>query len=330
MTFGEPWHLYFLALMPLAILLYLLHFRWKAKAQAIFSLPPLSGPLPSASRSRQYLKGILPLWGIFLLVVASAQPRLGTEEKLASGPGADIMVVIDVSLSMAAQDVSPNRLERAKREALELIDKLENDRIGLVLFSQRGILRFPLTSDQEVARTLVKGTEVDRTSGSGTHLEEGIRAAMKSLKHSEAENKFVFLISDGEDQGSQFIQAASEAMEEGVPIYTVGIGRTRGSPIPIQDPKGQPHGLKLDSNGQVVMTRLEEGTLRDISKFSGGKYFSSGIGAMPQLYQEISLTKQGEKDQKSQGAEIFQVFALFALLALMVEPLISERRGTGK
>lgn len=329
-TFAQPQFLYLLAAVPVAAAVIAYTFQWKRRSrEALLDSAMAPVLLASVKRGRQRIKAALALVSLTLLVIAMAEPRraVAQEREALRREGADIMVVLDVSLSMAAEDVKPNRLERAKQEIASLLGQLEGDRIGLVVFAGSGTLRIPLTTDTDAARLLLETTVINSAPLSGTELAQGIRLATGVLKQSETKNRYILLITDGENQQGNALDAAAEAREEGMAIYTLGVGTRQGGPIPVRE-NGRTS-LKKDSLGATVKSSLNDTLLSQISAAADGFYLhlSSVQGAAQQVYREIAQrTRSSDKDQSTEddSGQLYQLVAALAALALFAEPLIPE------
>ncbi len=212
---------------------------------------------------------------VALLAVAAARPRLGTRLERVERQGADIVVAIDTSDSMLAEDAQPSRLEAAKREVMGLITRLQGDRIGIVTFSSQAFLYCPLTTDYDAAAMFLESIDARVASGAGTALREAVTASVRAFEAGEGQEKVIVLLSDGEDWGQGGTEAAQTARTKGTKIHAIGIGTEDGAPIPEFDEEGNVVGTRRQ-DGKVIVTRLNEGQLDQIASAGGGKYFEGG------------------------------------------------------
>lgn len=330
MRFEEPQALLLLPAVAAAAALCWFTFRWKDRTLALFArgetMPSL---VASVSRGRQRAKVVLGLMALVLLVVGLAKPFWGETTRGAAPQQADILLVMDVSLSMAATDVRPSRLEQAKAQALALVDRLQGDRIGLVVFAGAPSLRFPLTYDYGAARSLIRAVEPDSAPSPGSALADGILTAVRALRQSDAPVRAVFLLSDGEDLGSQITMAVQEAVAEGVAVSTLGAGTFQGGTIPVRGPGGTMT-LKRDRSGQIVQTRLDAGALESLAEKTGGRYaLATDNGReLVALYQRVQQQLNSRvSEQQSVAEDLGSWFVVGGVLLLMVEMLLPERRG---
>ena len=324
--------LYLLGLIPLLILFFVYVFRQKRKALSIFGnlalVQRLSG---SVSRRRQVWKVILLILAFGFLVLSFARPQLGTKLRTVQREGQDIIIALDVSFSMLAEDIKPNRLEKAKHEISSLIDKLQGDRVGLIAFAGKAFVQCPLTLDYGAAKMFLDVMEPDLIPVPGTALGEAITKAVQSFVEKERKHKVLILITDGEGHLGKPVEVATAASKEGVIIYCVGIGSAQGVPIPMTDERGNRIGFKKDRNGDVVMTKLDELTLEKIALETGGKYYrgSPGEVELKKIYEDISMMEKKElaSQQYAQFEDRFQILIVLALYFLLLELLLSERAG---
>lgn len=329
MNFAEIQNLILLWLLPLcAGLLYLGHRRRQRRMQAFTSLR--LGELLTATEIKyaSIFKGALILLATGALVLGLARPRWGFEWREVPQGGIDIMVVLDLSTSMLATDIPPNRLERAKRELIDLLGMLDGDRFGIVAFAGVPFVQCPLTVDYRLAGLFINQLSLDLIPVQGTALGDAIDLGVDSLvkaSSAESQGKAMILITDGEDQNQNTLKAAQKAKEKGVKIYAIGIGKEEGSPIPL--PSG---GYKKDRNGNVIISKLDEKTLQEAALISGGTYVRSTTGDMDldQIYTKgikVSLEAgaYGESRQKI-WYERFQWFISLAVGLLFLEFLLKE------
>lgn len=333
MQFGVLPFLALLALVPLLalVLAFLLALRWRSLSRFVGS-GPRSFISPGYSRLRQILKAALLLLAIVALVIALARPQWGSQPLPVRREGADVLVVLDVSLSMQATDVSPSRLQRAKDELSQVLRLLQGDRVGLVLFAGNAFLRFPLTTDISVADRLIQAaTPSDNLLVPGSALGNAITIATNELAQSEAQSKVIILVTDGEDHSSAPQSAARAAAEQGIIIYALGVGTETGSTIPISDVAGGGTGSKLDSlTGQPVVTKLNPSLLSELAEASNGRYWevNNDSSAYSAVVDSISGLKRSQfaEAEHEQPLERFQPFLLVATVLLFAELLLPERR----
>jgi len=284
----------------------------------------------STSRGRQVLKISLIIISLAFMILSIARPQIGTKLEEVKRKGVDIMIALDVSTSMKAEDIKPNRLEKAKHEIENFINKLQGDRVGLIAFAGVSFVQCPLTLDYGAAKMFLNVMDVDLIPTPGTAIGQAIATAIKAFEQKERKHKVLILITDGEDHGSDPVEMAKEAKREGIVIYTVGIGSPKGVPIPLYDSRGNRKGFKKDRNGEVVLTKLDEVTLEKIALETGGKYYraTSGEVELDKIYNEISKMEKKELASRrfSRYEDRFQYLIVFALVLLIVEIFIPERR----
>ena len=327
--------LYLLGLIPVLILFFIYAFRMKRKAMAQFGNMILVQKLTSSvSKKRQIWKTILLILAFLFIILTFARPQLGTKLRTVKREGQDIMIALDVSLSMLAEDIKPNRLEKAKHEIGSLIEKLEGDRVGLIAFAGKAFIQCPLTLDYGAARMFLDVMEPDLIPVPGTAIGEAILKAITSFVEKERKHKVLILITDGEEHVGKPVEIATAASKEGVVIYCVGIGSSQGVPIPLTDANGNRIGFKKDRNGEVVMTKLDELTLEKIALETGGKYYRASPGEVElnKIYDDISdMEKKALASQQfAQYEDRFQVLLGFALFILVLEVVLPERRRVKK
>ncbi len=330
MTFAEPKFLYSLILVPLMGLFVLWASRRKAAALAQLGDPSLLAQL-SAHVNRRGRRWRTALWFIALtaIIIALARPQWGTEVQTVEQQGIEIMVALDVSKSMLAEDIKPNRLTRAKLEISDLMDKLAGDEMGLVLFSGASFIQFPLTSDFTTARTFLDAAGPQVISRPGTAIGDAIRTALAGFDETRASQRVIIIMTDGEDHNSNPLDAAKDAAAQGVIIFTIGFGSPDGNPIPEFNDAGEVVGYKKNANGETVISKLDEVTLQKIALATGGEYFraSAGGNELDALSKALAGMKKAklESQFETRHIERFQWFVAVALLALIAAELIPER-----
>lgn len=317
-------------LIPILLLFYYFAFRWKTRALERFGNLDLIKKLSqSTSRSRQVLKSGLMITGILFLTLALARPQIGTRLEEVKREGIDIIVALDVSLSMLAEDIKPSRLAKAKHEISAFIDLLQGDRIGLIAFAGEAFVQCPLTLDYGAAKTFLEIMDPSLIPEPGTNLGAALALAMKSFESQERKYKVLVLITDGEDHGDNAQEIAEAADKEGVVIYTVGIGSPQGVPIPMYGERGTQKGFKKDRQGEVVMTKLDQLTLEKIALTTSGKYYHSTTGEtrLEKIYDEVAKMEKKELASMkfAQFEDRFQYVLVFAIIFFTVELIISER-----
>lgn len=324
----------FLHLLWGAILLagfFLWTIKYKAKLLSKFGdVDILAKLMRNYSSGRRNLKMSLLVFSYIFFVLALANPQIGTKLEEVKREGIDIIVALDVSESMLAEDITPSRLQKAKHEISKLIDLLQGDRIGLVAFAGMAHVQCPLTLDYSAAKLFLDIMDTDIIPQPGTAIGKAIETATKGFNIEERKHKVLILITDGEDHESNPIEAATEAEKEGVIIYTVGIGSPQGVPIPVYNRSGIQKGFKKDRNGNVVTTKLDVLTLQKIAYQTGGKYYlaSTGEAELDEIYNEVSQLEKKElvSKQFSQYEDRYQIFLAIGLLLLLIEIFIPERK----
>jgi Ca-activated chloride channel family protein len=271
------------------------------------------------------------LWLVVLaaLLVALARPQWGSVTDVVEQEGIEVMVALDISTSMLAQDVKPDRLSRAKMEISDLMERLGGDEIGLVLFSGASFVQFPLTSDYATARTFLDNARPAVISRPGTAIADAIQTAMRGFDETRPSQKVIVLITDGENHEGDAVAMARTAAEQGIRIYAIGFGSPEGEPIPEYGDGGQVAGYKKDQNGEVVLSRLDESTLQQIAGVGNGQYYraTAGGGELDTLVAELSTLQTAEFASmlEVRGIERFQFFLVIGLAALLAAELIPDR-----
>jgi Ca-activated chloride channel family protein len=284
----------------------------------------------SVNHTARKVKGALVISAIAFLALAVARPQFGTRVETVRRRGQDVMVAVDLSRSMLAEDISPNRLDRARLAILRLIRSLDGDRIGLVAFAGDAFVQSPLTVDYAAAAMFLNAMDTEMMPVQGSDLGEALRISLDALEEGAREDRLIMLVSDGEDHEGGIEEQLQRARAGGVTIHTVGIGSTEGVPIPEIDAGGARRGFKLDEEGNVVTTRLEESTLRQIAEVSGGRYVrvAPGVTGLEELVDQIAAGEGEEMEAReiTQYEEQYQIFLGLALALLVAEALIPERR----
>jgi Ca-activated chloride channel family protein len=333
--FGFVHLLYLLLLIPAMIAFFVYAFRRKRKSLALFgNLDLIKLLTASVSRKRQIWKAAILTASVLFLVLALARPQFGTKMKTVKREGQDIVITLDVSLSMMAEDIKPNRLEKAKHEIGTMIDKFQGDRVGLVAFAGKAFVQCPLTLDYGAAKMFLDSMDPSLIPTPGTAVGEAVTKAASCFSEQERKHKIVILITDGEDHVGNPLETAKAAAKEGVVIYTVGIGSLEGVPIPVNDERGYSTGFKKNRDGEVVMTRLDELTLEKIALETGGKYYRATPGEVElnRIYDDILKMEKKSLASKqfAQYEERFQILLGIALFLFILEALVPERKRVKK
>lgn len=331
MHWGSPVYLNFLLLIPILVIFFIFAGINKRKKIEKFGDPVLVEKLSSSkSITKERMNKVLIIIAASFLVLTLARPQIGGRLTMAKRYGVDIMIAIDTSLSMLAQDIKPSRIEKAKLEISSLIDKLKGDRVGILTFAGNSFMQCPLTLDYSAAKMFLSIIEPGMMPRPGTAIGDAIKTAIKGFSKKERKHKVLILLTDGEDHDTNPAEAASEAKKNGIMIYTIGIGTKKGEPIPIIDGSGKVNGYKKDKTGEVVMTRLDEGILQKIALITDGKYYHATASEfeLDKIYDEISKMDKKELSSRlfTQYEDRFQYFLGIALILLCVEFMIGDRK----
>lgn len=332
---GRPDLLWVLWAAPLLGAFYIYVARTKSALLNRFaSLALVARLAPNYSRERQTYKAVLVIAALAMGVLGLAQPRYGFTWEDVTRKGVDIVIALDVSDSMLVEDAETGgkltRLERAKRKITDLLQLLEGDRIGLVAFAGTAFLECPLTLDYAAAQIFLSSIDTDLIPVKGTDLASALRTGVAAFKGSNESSRAIILITDGEDHRGEALEAAEFAKQENVRVFTIGIGRDEGAPIP--DARG---GFRKDRRGEMILSKLDEPTLQKIALNTGGRYVRSVTGDMDLNEIYIGGIKATLEDQelgskrRQHWEERFQWFLALMLMLLMVEPFISERVRPG-
>ncbi|MDI6704505.1 MAG: VWA domain-containing protein [bacterium] len=331
MIFGNPINLYLLLLIPGLIIFYIIMFKQKRKLYEKFGNWRLLERLTSGVNFRiKRIKAILIILAFLFLILSLANPKIGRKLVEIKRKGMDVIIAVDCSLSMKAQDIKPDRLSKAKEELITLINRLQGNRIGIIAFSGTAHLMCPLTLDYGAAKMFLELIDTNLIPRPGTAIGRAIRLAIENFPKKEKRFKILILLTDGEDTEGDPIKVAKKAKQEGISIYPIGIGKTEGEPIPLKDKRGQLIGYKKDKEGEMVISKLNEETLQKIAVTTGGKYYqaTSGRIEVEKIREEISsLEKKELKTRLSrQYEDRFQYFLICALGLLIIEFILPERK----
>lgn len=329
--FAHPEFLYLLGIIPVYVLLYVIYrIRKRSALKKIGDASLVAKLSPYSSGIRQNIKLILFLLANAAIILAAAGPQLGSRLEEVKRKGADIIIALDVSNSMKAEDIKPNRLERSKQAIVRLVDKLEGDRIGIIVFAGQAYVQLPITTDYGAAKLFLNYIDTDIIPTQGTAIGAAIELAVNSFPEDNKHNKALIIITDGENHEDDAMAAAKSAQEKGIIIHTLGMGSSEGAPIPVMHNKVQVD-YKKDRNGNIVISRLDADALSKIALEGGGKFIRAtnsddGLNAIVKEINKMEKTEFGAK-MITDYEDRFQYFLGAGLLLLLIEFLILERRS---
>lgn len=330
-NFAEPHFLYGFFLIPLFFLFWFWTYRRRARDLARMGDAELIHSLSAAvNRRARFWRGVLWFVVFALLIVSLARPRWGTTVQKVESQGIQVIIALDVSPSMLAEDIKPSRLSRAKLEAVDLLGQLGGDEVGLVLFSGSAYLQFPLTNDYSTARSFIEAAAPELISRPGTAVGEAVRIAARSFNPKRASQKVILILSDGEDHAADTMESVRQAAEQDIRIDAIGFGTSQGAPVPQFNEAGEVVGFLKDERGEVVISHMDEGALQRISALGEGGYWRAGASGaeIPLLLAEWGRLQKdrGETRFEHLPIERFQYFLLPALILLAVMELIPQRK----
>ena len=324
-------YLYLLLLIPIIILAIVIYSRWQKRSIKKFGDSQLIGQLmQSHSNIRKKTKHILFILSITLLIIGLSNPQIGTKMEEVKREGVDLMIAIDLSYSMMAQDIKPNRLERAKQAISRLIDKLEGDRIGLVVFAGEAYVQLPITTDYSAAKLFLSTVNTSIVPTQGTKIGNAIDLCVKSFDNENTQSKAIIIITDGETHDEEAISSAKLAQENGIYIHTLGMGLTKGGPIPIYNKYGSTSEFRKDREGNTIITKLNEPMLQEIAQVGMGTYVraNNSKSGLSILFDEINKMEKKEigtmifTDYKDR----FQIFIGMSLFLLILNIFLLQRK----
>ena len=327
--FEEPTYLYLLLLLPLLAAFYLYSNYRKRKAIRRFGDPMLMAQLmPDVSKYRPDVKFWLVFVAVGLFAVLLARPQFGSKLETVKRKGVEVIIALDISNSMLAQDVQPSRLEKAKRLISRLVDELDNDKVGMIVFAGDAFTQLPITSDYISAKMFLESISPSLISKQGTAIGEAINLATRSFTPQEGVGRAIIVITDGENHEGGAVEAAQEAAEKGMQVFVLGVGSPDGSPIPAEDGSNN---FRRDKDGNVIVTRLNEQMCQEIAKAGNGMYIRVDNTNSAEKVLNNEIAKLSKADVESQVYtefdEQFQALAWLVLILLVVEMLILERKN---
>ena len=319
-----------LAVIPVIVLFFLVLQFWKYRTQRKFADKELLKRLsPNTSFFKSVLKIIVLCLAFASLAIALVNPKVGTKLETVNREGVDIVFAVDVSKSMLAEDIAPNRLEKAKQLVTQIINNLASDRVGIIAYAGKAFPQLPITTDYASAKMFLQNMNTDMLSSQGTAINEAIRLATTYFDDEQQTNRVLIIISDGEDHSEEAASVAEEANEEGIRIFTIGVGDVNGGPIP-ERRNGVIANYKKDSQGETVITRLDEETLKSIASLANGVYINGkNTNEVVETISEILNAmdkKEFETKQFSDFKDQFQWFLGFAVFFLLLDIFLLERK----
>jgi len=328
--FANPDFLYLLLLLPVVILLFIINEIRKKKALKRLGDINLVGRLvPEMSKIRPVIKFILPLIAILSGIIMVSRPQFGSKIEDVKKQGVEVIIALDVSNSMLAEDIQPDRLTRAKQAISRLVDNLNNDKIGLIVFAGDAYIQIPVTTDYISAKMFLSTINPNMVPKQGTAIGAAISLGIRSFSPGEGKSKAMIIITDGENHEDDPVREAEEASKAGIVIHTIGIGSTEGVPVPVVN-NGRKDYLK-DADGNTVITKLDEEILKKIALSTNGNYVrasNSNIG-LDEIFSQIKKMKKQELESTmyTEYNDQFQIFAAIAIFMLMVDFIIMERKN---
>jgi Ca-activated chloride channel homolog len=327
----NKYYLYALGLIPVFIVIYFIMSIWRKKALKSYGdLNVISRLFPDVSNAKRITKFILFSFAFAFLIVGIVNPQIGTKLEEVKRKGADIMICLDVSNSMKAEDLQPNRLEKSKQAISKLVDKLEGDRIGIIVFGGEAYVQLPITTDYSAAKLFLQSINTDMIPTQGTDIGKAIDLAVESFGKDEGKNKAIVIITDGENHEEDAIKAAEAAAEKNISIHTIGMGSENGAPIPVYKGNVQ-EGFKKDKEGNTVITKLNDQTLKEIASAGNGIYVraTNSDAGLNNVLEELDKLEKKQFDSKmfSDYEDRFQWFIAAAFILFLIEIFISERKS---
>ncbi|MFN0275085.1 MAG: VWA domain-containing protein [Chitinophagales bacterium] len=335
MEFEHISNLYFLLAIPLVLLLYFITADWRKKAiKKIGDSTLVMGLMDRFSTRRKFLKLLLLLLAFSSFVIALANLRLGSKKEKVENQGSDVIICFDVSRSMLAEDVKPNRITRAQILASQIIESLAGNKIGLVVFAGKAYIQMPLTVDASASLMYLNTINTNMVKTQGTNVGEAISVALQAFEtgntesDAKKENKAIIIITDGESHDGATLELAEKAAEKKIKLIAIGVGTSKGAPIPIK--KGNSTDFKKDDSGNIVLTKLNEQALQEIADAGNGKYLNLGEGSnvLKTVRQEIDELEKNKGDtfEFTDYKNHFQLFLVLGLIFLTLEFFMSDKK----
>jgi Ca-activated chloride channel family protein len=326
----EPIYFYVFAVIPLLLVVFIAVLWWKKRTQKNFANPELLAKIaPNYSFFKTVLKLVFLCLGLSFLVISLVNPKMGTKLKTVKREGVDIVFALDVSKSMLAEDIAPNRLEKSKQIISKIIEKLGSDRVGVIVYAGNAYPLLPITTDHASAKMFLQNANPDMVSSQGTAINEALDLAKTYYNNDEQTNKFLVIISDGEDHEENTIALANDIAKEGIKVYTIGVGNEKGGPIPMRV-NGALNGYKKDRKGEVVITQRHADVLKEIAEAANGAYIDGNKTEKPvEVIEDVVTNAQKhefETKQFSDYKDQFQWFVAIGLLFILLDVFFHEKK----
>jgi Ca-activated chloride channel homolog len=327
---ANPEYLYALLVIPALIAFFWYSRIQRKKALALFGQKEiLSVLMPNVSSSRPVLKFIVLMFALASIIIGVARPQFGSKLRTEKRKGIELIIAVDVSNSMMAEDIQPNRLERAKRAISQLVDKLSSDKIGLIVFAGEAYTQLPITADYVSAKLFLNSIGPNMVPTQGTAIGAAIELGVKSFNPQFIGSKAMIIITDGENHEDDAVGAAKAASDQGIVIYTVGMGSPQGGPIP--DLANGPRSYRKDRQGNTIVTKLDESMLQKIAEAGKGAYVRANNAqvGLNSLFDEVNKMEKTELETQSYADydDQFQYFIAFGLFLILLDFMILERRN---
>ncbi len=326
----EQEYFWLLLIIPVLMVFYAVLYFWKKRKQREFASPEMFKELsPDRSRVKSTVKFLLLLLSLGCLIFALVNPKIGTKMETVTREGVDIVFAIDVSKSMEAEDIAPNRLEKSKQLVTQIINNLGSDRVGIIGYAGSAFPQLPITTDYGSAKMFLQSMNTDMVSSQGTAINEAIELATTYYGEGEPTSKVLIVISDGEDHGGEVESIAKEAANLGIRIFTIGVGTEKGGPIPLKR-GGIVQSYKKDETGETVITKMNEETLMEIARVTNGEYVRGNVTGevtekVSEFLQDLDKT-EFEARQFAEYQSQFQWFLGLAIILLLADMFLLERK----
>lgn len=327
--FADKIYLLLLLLLPLLAGFLYLTFRRREFDLALLVSRVNFLSLTNVNLNAYKIKNILIFLAFFFIIIALARPQFGYKKKTIIKESSEIVISLDVSRSMLAQDLKPNRLEKAKDMVLKIVEENSGEKIGIIVFAGSAMWQCPMTYDSQALKMFLRSVETTSLPIGGTQISDAITLASKAVEKELSNGKIMVLISDGEDHDSGIKEAINKAKKAGLKIIAVGIGTPNGSPIPVKDESGIIKDYIKDRTGQIVVSKINANLLKSVASETGGKYFDASVkdisGELSRAVRDLEKNKNkiSERDSK---IDRFQIFLFVALLLLFIELLFPVKR----